>query len=185
MLKATFEGSFREGQEQAMTLNEEDGIVSLRSFKLLVQWMYLGKVIFGDLSATESLDAAVELARNADLYGVTGMEVRMAEYIKALINDSSPPFDYEFDSNTYLIDSKHIASAVQLPQEHPVRKILAAASVRDYFDQDKHKFAKEATEIPGFAVDLLEAVKDALKNLIRGQYEVSTIDPISGRQIKL
>lgn len=136
VFKAKFEGSFLEGQEQETTLVEEDGIVSIRSFQLLVQWMYLGQVFFGDLSPAESITAAIEFTRFAEMYGVIGMEGQMAEHIRALVNDSSPPYRYEFDSNTYLIDSKHIASAVQLPQGHRVREVLAAASVRGYFKDD-------------------------------------------------
>jgi hypothetical protein len=48
---------------------------------------------------------------------------------------------------------------VRLPEAHPVLKILAAISVRGYLKGDKYKFAKAAKEIPGFASDLLEAVK--------------------------
>ena len=145
----------------------------------------IGRVIFGDLSATESLSAAIELARIADLYSVADIGVRMAEHIKALINDSRPPYYYWYDSNTYLIDSKHVASAVHLPQGHPVREILAAASVKGYFKKGKDKFAKEAREIPGFSSDLLEAVKGALKGMKSDRHGVSFTDPITGQQISI
>ena len=147
--------------------------------------MYTGQVNFGELSVTESLTAAIEFARTADLYGVTGMEVQIAEHIKALINNSSPPYGYEFDSNTYLINLKHITSAVHLPQAHPVREILAAALVRGYFREDEHKFVKESREILGFSSNLLEVVKSALKTLSKGSYEASITDPISGKKIWL
>jgi hypothetical protein len=78
------------------------------------------------------------------MYGVTGMEVRMAEHIRSLTNGSSAPHDNEFDSHTHLIHSKHIAYAVHLPQGHSVREILAAASVKGYLQKEEHKFIKEA-----------------------------------------
>lgn len=183
--KAAFEGSFVESQEQMMTLNEEDGVISTQSFELLVQWMYTGQVVFGDLSPSESVAAALELLRIADFLGATGMEDRMAEHIKTLINGSSVPYDYDFDSNTYLIGSDLIASAVRLPHGHPVRKTLAAASVRGYLKGDGYRFAKEAKEIPGFSSDLLDAVRSALNTLRKGSFEVSVTDPISGQQIWL
>ena len=147
--------------------------------------MYKGQVGFGDLSAIESVTAAIEFARIADMYGVTGMEARMAEHIKALINASSPPWDDKPDSNVYLIESKHIASAVHLPQRHPVREILAAASVKGFFVQDEHKFSNEAKEVPGFSSDLLMAVKSALKTLRKEDYKAWIIDPIDGLKIRV
>jgi hypothetical protein len=145
-------------------LEEEDGVVSIQSFKLLVQWMYIGQIIFSDLSPTESVTAAIEFARLADIYGVSSMEYQTAEHIKALIHGSSPPSDYNYDSNTYLIKSKYVASAVHLPGGHPVRKLLATVSVKGYLAQDQHKFAKEAEELSGYWFDLLGAVKDAFKS---------------------
>ena len=41
--------------------------------------MYRGQVIFSELSATESITAAIEFVPIADMYGVSGMEVQMAE----------------------------------------------------------------------------------------------------------
>jgi hypothetical protein len=79
-----------------------------------------------------------------------------------------------------LATERRYASAVHLPQGHCVREVLAAASVRGYFKDDKHKFAMEAKEIPGFSSDLLEAVKDALQTLSKGNHEVSITDPING-----
>jgi BTB/POZ domain len=38
---ATFEGNFQEGEEQSTNMTEIDGLVSIRSFELLVQWLYL------------------------------------------------------------------------------------------------------------------------------------------------
>jgi hypothetical protein len=49
--RATFAGEFQEGVEQSANLTEEDGVVLIRSFQLLVQWLYLGRVIFGELAA--------------------------------------------------------------------------------------------------------------------------------------
>lgn len=144
--------------------------------------MYVGRVVLGNLGALESLNATIEFARTADLYGVTGMEMQMADHIRALINGSSPPDGYEFDSNTYLIDSKHIVSATRLHQGHPVRQILAAASVKGYFKKYEHKFVREVREIPTFASDLLQEVKIALETLRREGPEVLIIDPISNRR---
>ena len=164
-------------------MHEEDGVLSIRSFELLVQWMYIGQVIFGDLSASESITTAIEFVRIADMFDITGMEVQMAEHIKALVL-ASPATRLE-DSNTHLIDSDHIISAVHLHGEHPVRKLLVAASIRGYFLVDKHKFAKEARENLGFSSDLLEAVKDALKTSRKSKLGTYITDPLRGQEFAL
>ena len=96
-------------------LDEEDGVVSVRSFELLVQWMYIGRVVFGDMSETELITAAIEFARIADLCDVTGMEAQVAEHIKVVVLASTTPTFYEFDANTYLINPDHVTSAARLP----------------------------------------------------------------------
>lgn len=186
VFKASFDGDFREGQEQAHTLKEEDGVVSVRSLELLVQWIYQGQVLIDDSDASESISTAIEFARLADMYQVTGMERPMAEHIKKQMLRGPPPFShYDFDSNTYYTDPGHITSAVQLPSGHPVREILATASVRDYFRHPVHKFVKECEETPGFAWDLLQAVKAALDTLNKGNYKVSVTNPLSGEEFYL
>ncbi|KAH8745522.1 hypothetical protein F5882DRAFT_233163, partial [Hyaloscypha sp. PMI_1271] len=54
----------------------------------------------------------------------------------------------------------HIVSAALLPKGYPVRSMLASVAVAGFLQEDKHKFAKEAEDIPDFAVDLLREVKD-------------------------
>jgi hypothetical protein len=171
---ATFEGAFREGEDQSTTLAEIDGVVSTRSFELLVQWIYLGRVIFGELEPAEAITATIEFARIADMCAVTGMETLAAQRIKAIIiaNPARIADEY-FDelpgplecNNTYCLTSEHITSAADLPDGHPVRQTLATAAVKGYLLHDDHKFSKEMREVHNFSVDLLKAVKATLKNL--------------------
>ncbi len=148
---ATFEGAFREGEDQSTTLAEIYGVISTRSFELLVQWIYHGRVIFGELELTEAITATIEFARIADMCAVTGMESLMAERIKAIIianpvrdSDkyySEPRGPLEYD-NTYCLASEHITSAADLPDGHPVHHTLAAACVEGYLLNDDHKFSR-------------------------------------------
>ena len=64
------------------TLDEVDGIVTTRSFQMLLQWLYIGRVAFGELSSEEAITAILEFVRLADMCGVTGMESLMAAHIK-------------------------------------------------------------------------------------------------------
>lgn len=138
-----------------------DGVVSVRSFELLVQWLYLGRVNFDVLTPDEDISTTIEFSRLADMCGITGMESLMAERIKAIIianpAPSSTKFTYtrEPDTNTYCLTSWHITSAANLPGGHPVRSALAMAAVEGYFRRDNHKFLRETQEVPSFSVDLV------------------------------
>jgi hypothetical protein len=151
--------NFQEGEEQFMTLKEEEDIVSTRSFELLVQWMYIGRVIFDELPPEEAVTTTIEFVRLTDMCKVTGIESLMAERIKALIV-KKPPLTKarkkKPDTNIHCLTSKHIISGVLLPKGHPVRSILALAAVPGYLSRDD--YLSEALEIPDFAVDLLHQV---------------------------
>jgi len=89
--------------------------------------------VFGECAPDVSITTAIEFARLADMRRVTSMESLMAERIKAIANPA--PEDPEWpgwrapDTNTFCLTSQHITSACALPQGHPVRAILAAATV--------------------------------------------------------
>jgi hypothetical protein len=139
-----------------MTLKKEEDIVSTQSFKLLVQWIYVGRVIFNELPPEEAVTTTIEFVRLADMCKVTGIESLMAERIKALIV-SKPPLTKarkkKPDTNIYCLISKHIISGMLLPKGHPVQSILALAAVPGYLSCDD--YLSKALEIPNFAVDLL------------------------------
>ena len=44
-----FEGDFQEGAEQSTTLAEIDGVASVRSLEMLVQWICLGRIVIGGI----------------------------------------------------------------------------------------------------------------------------------------
>ncbi|KAF1816398.1 hypothetical protein P152DRAFT_470425 [Eremomyces bilateralis CBS 781.70] len=86
---ATFGGDFRETHEQSTTLAEIDGVVSVRSFEMLLQWLYVGRVSLGTLPAQDAISSLVEFLRLADHCSVTGMEGRVVDRIKTLLNSSN------------------------------------------------------------------------------------------------
>jgi hypothetical protein len=171
-------------------LTKIDGVVSTQSFELLVQWIYLGRVIFGELKPEEVITATIEFVRFADMCGVTGMETLMAERIKAIIiANPTSTIGYSTrdpDTNTYCLISQHIKSAAFLPKGHLVRSTLAMAAVEGYLRHDNYKFLRETQEIPSFSIDLLKSVKATLKTLrvdgIHGK-SVTCKDPLSGQTV--
>ncbi len=182
--RLTFEGGFKETEEQATTLMEIPGVVSIQSFEMLLQWLYQERFVLKSLNPQDAITSIIEFVRIADMCQVTGMESLMAEHIKATIKGGTTP-SYIFVSrerNTRYLMSQHIISASFLPDGHPVRDILAEACVEDYLVHDDHKFVREARDIPNFAVDLLKAVKTTLKTVAFINHEIVFTEPIRGTQ---
>lgn len=179
-----FEGSFKEGQESTATLKEIEDVVSTKSLQMLVQWVCLGRVQFGSSTHEEAIGAAIEFARLADMCGIVGMESLMAEKIKSSIL-AAPAETNAFgkplpDANTRCLTSQHIKSAVNLPEGHPVRAMIAAAVVRGCLTQEKYKFEEEVASVHGFAVDVLNGIRATLKTKTMTQpFSVSLEDPIT------
>lgn len=180
---ATFEGKFGEGQEQSTVLKDADGAVSERGFELLIQWLYLGRVVLSVSPPDEEVSATLDFVRFADMCGVTGMESQMAEHIKAIIVANPAPENpgcqkyRDPDTNTFCLTSQHLISAMLLPEGHPVRCILAAAAVEGFLRRgNDFKFWKEIHEVPNFAADLLTAVRASVK---ASSYAPTFSDPIS------
>lgn len=181
-----FEGDFKEGVEQSTTLEEIDGVISTRSFEMLVQWLYVGKVFLGEIPLEEAITAILEFVRLADMCQVTGMEDLMAGRIKAMIVDKAPTTKARNKTATVVHNScltcEHIISAVLLPKGHPVRGILTMAAVPAYLN--RAKYLKEALEIHDFAVDLKE-VQVTTKSFLTDGNCVTIQDPLSNKRIVL
>ncbi|KAJ5472161.1 hypothetical protein N7539_008730 [Penicillium diatomitis] len=183
-----FEGNFLESPQQTAILEEEESIVSVRSLEALFQWLYLRVIKFDIEDAEEHMSAAMELVRLGDKYDIVGLDHEMAQYIKGVLLANLHPttnrFHRHIDNNTYCITRDHIFSATRLPRDHPVRCILAAASVEGYLRSDTHKFAEETQHHPIFSADLLREVRLALNGIkpVRG---ATFEDPITGVRSEL
>jgi hypothetical protein len=156
---------------------------------MLVQWLYLGRVLFNESTPAECISATIEFVRLADMCEVTGMETLMAEHIKAIILANPAPEKNGIvqgrdpDTNTYCLVGQHITSAALLPDGHPIRKVLAIAAVEGYIRRNKHKFVKEICSSPNFAADLLLEVKETLKTVNSGESNITFKDPLSGKTL--
>jgi len=191
---ATFNGKFKEGKEQSTTLEEINGVVSTQSFQMLAQWICLGRVVFSapkSQESQESISAAIEFARLADMCGVTGMNSMIAAHIKQVIMADADPRHLKATSkrnhraNTFCITPQHIISAANLSVGHPVRKMLANSAVEECLYTREFKFIKESREVPGFATDLLQAVKITLDTMVFESGGAKIKEPISGMMLRL
>lgn len=185
---AILEGPLLETQHNVFTLQKVEGVVSDQSLEALIQWLYLRAVIFDVSDPTEQISAAIELARLADMCRISGLAPPMAEYIrKVLVSNPSPESGLYWrhaDTNTHYITPQHIASACTLPPKHPVRRVLAKASVEGYLRQQNYKFLEETQLYSSFGADLLAEVSMALGGLISAS-NVAFEDPISGVRVEI
>ena len=183
------EEQFKEGIDLSATLPEEDGVVSTRSFEMLVQWVCHNRIVLGDLPTTEAIDAIIEFARLADMYIIKGLESSMANNLKQIIladkTIQNSVFANPPDQNTYHLTLEHIRAGVLLPEGHAVRKVLASAAVKGYLLRDRRQFFQDIQSLPDFAVDLLGEVGVALHSLELEKRGMSFKDPLSGRRINL
>jgi hypothetical protein len=182
------EGPLLDTQQNVILLQKVEGVVSEQSVEALIQWLYCRVVIFDVNDPGDQISAAIELARLADMYHISGLAPVMGEYIrKVLISNPSPElgsFWRPADTNTYYMTSEHIASAITLPSNHPVRHVLAAASAEGYLRQPNHKFLEETQLYPSFGADLLVEVSTVLGSLISAS-NVAFEDPISGIRVEI
>ena len=187
-----FEGNFKEADGNSATLKEIDGVLSTQSFEMLVQWVCLGRIEYGDTSPTDALTLSIEFARLTDMYMITGANHLMAERMKTIILADAKLHKYDHDyggvfgTNVLCVKTHHIVSAASLPRGHPVREVLAMAMVEGFFTMQDERPFEETEEIPGFAADLLSAIKSTSKTIRSGEYGRAEFkEPLSGDFVRL
>lgn len=196
-----FNGNFSEANEQSATMEELDGILSTRSFEVLLLWLYTGKIKCGTQEPGSKAATLIEFARLADMYGIIQVEARIAKQLRKIINqeiaykgsvdkesEDGSPTDNEDDpdANTHCFTAEDIRSVVNLPMGHRVRSLVAAASVAGFLLKKDYRFAKVAQEVPVFAADLLAQVHATIGGV---QYDSTWMayvtDPVTKRLLYL
>lgn len=186
--KAMFDGKFKEGEEQSIKLDELEEVVSNRSFQLLLQWLYLGRITLGEESPADGISALTKFARLADMVGFTNVESHIEKSIRMVILANPPPdgrCKARSEANIYHITPGHICAAACLPTGHAVRLLLSKAAVNTYLHSEDFKFSNEIREIPGVAADLLEELRKALKSTRFDVCMAYYKDPFSGEELSL
>lgn len=187
-----FTQGFKEGGDLSTTLEEIDGVVSVRAFHLLLQYLYTGRVNFCETTPEEGVTIAIEFARLADMCGVVGMESFAADHVKTMVlqyrkdpitspiashsrdqysdnqnnNTESPTLDRLQPSKPpHFPTIAHIHAITCLPKGHRVRSMIARAIVERYFNSDLAELESEMAQLPGFAEDLLKAVSMVVSSI--------------------
>lgn len=180
-----------------------DGVVSVRAFEILAQWLCIGRVVFKEYTSgkftpgkttlkesapEESIAAVIEFSRLADMCGIIGIEAQAAAHIRDIIRTSPTPVSMSksLEKNTRYITSAHIVSAAHLPRGHAVRRVLAMASVEGYLQLQHHKFSEEAQGVASFSADLLIAVRETIRSIrIHPSIYIEFEEPISEKALQL
>ncbi|KAJ0417276.1 hypothetical protein BJY00DRAFT_289926 [Aspergillus carlsbadensis] len=190
-----FDGGFKESKEHSVVMEEVEGVVSVRSFKLFLQFAYTGRVKLGDEPPEDQISALIEFARLMGMLGVVNTEHKAAAHIEAIILKNRP-YDSsmfstrqyrESDENIRLISPSHIRDAACLPRGHEIRSLFAKAATETFVigSSKKFKFAKEREEIPGFAMDLLEQLGPVLRSFTASNKHVYFREPFCRRECVL
>ncbi|KAJ5586943.1 uncharacterized protein N7459_002708 [Penicillium hispanicum] len=178
--KAMLEGQFRESDEQTVTLPYLEGVVSIRSFERLLQWLYRGEVNLGSETPAEEIAGVIEFSRLVDMCNVSGIESEMGQRVKQILIAHGDCGDY-----SKCIDSQHILSAINLPATHVVRSMLVSASIEGYLRNKESDLSELLKESPAFASDLLVKLQPILGGLSVAGNTLGFKDPISERWVDL
>ncbi|KAJ5380879.1 uncharacterized protein N7496_003307 [Penicillium cataractarum] len=177
------------GEEQVVTLENIEGIVSRRSIECLLQWLYSRKIGFNPGNPEEKVSTAIKVARLAEMCSIVGLDTLVVQYIKSTLAASvgGQPRANATDRvlKTHVLTREHIFAAGYLRRGHPVRRVVAAASVEGFFLDANYKFVKEDREHPTFAADLLAEVRWALQSLSCKGGCATVTDPLDGEIIKI
>jgi len=195
------EGRFREGEEQSAVLTEMEGVVSVRSFETLLQYLFLGNIVQKSELIPEEVDHIIEFTRLADMCRVTGMEKNMADRLRAIIvahsrcyqepadggwgNNIAEPQDLagQSEDEFLVVTIERINAAANLPFGNPVRRVLAETAVRDFFLCERIQFWKDVCQdVPSFASDLMIASQKAMGSVHNELTLSHFIDPINRRK---
>ncbi|KAE8357037.1 hypothetical protein BDV28DRAFT_144700 [Aspergillus coremiiformis] len=181
--EAMFNGNFKEGDDQSAEMEEVEGVVSVRSFHLLLQWLYLGRIVFNQEEGPEDrISVALEFTRLADMLGIgNGVESEIARHIKETILNNAPKTYVIFESHIHHITTQHFYAAIRLPEGHLVRLLFARAAIGTYLHTKD--FAKDIQELPEFGIDLLKELSICLKTVTFERSSATFLDPFTGKRV--
>ncbi|KAJ5949386.1 hypothetical protein N7454_000970 [Penicillium verhagenii] len=172
-----FGDKFKEGQEEVAVMEQIDGVLSPRSFKGLLQWLYHGVVNFEPDKPENQIYAAIELVRLGDMCMISQLEAEATRQFQTILMQTrlSKPCELsdgrEIRINNYCLERRTIISATFLPQGHEVRRVVAAASVHGYLRDDNHESLQLTQNYPIFGADVLQEVRKCLQTLKYEKYE--------------
>ncbi|KAJ5803345.1 uncharacterized protein N7503_005795 [Penicillium pulvis] len=176
---AMFKGKFKETTKNAVTIQEIEGVVSVHSFSMLIEWIYLGRIDYNTAKTEEQISALIEFARFADMCMVSEglfdlIRHSLSHVIRCSRCDAVQNISY---SQLRYVTKEHIGSAMRLPLGNPVRNLMVKACVRDFLGPTNFKFENEIREVDNFAADLLCTVQNTLKDATYGKGAINFEDP--------
>lgn len=168
-----------------------EGVVSVQSFENL-EWLYTGHLRFplkSEKEKEQEVTALVELARLADMCHINGLELELAQGMTRILLGNEEMYQATLKLlpglNTSSITKEHTISAMCLPEKHPVRDVLALASIEGYLRVDDFRLSEVFRECPIFAADLLERIRPVCAS-VTCEFSVTYFkDPLSGALLSI
>lgn len=169
----------RDGQKPQVVLYDNAEYVSRNSVACLLQWLYQEKVVLDSTTIADPIMAVIDLARLANQCEIYGLEEDLGEKIKRILLDSIQERAIP-DEIAASLHASHVSAAAQLPFGHPVRRVMAAATVPAFIGSEPFYLWNELTSTPSLAVDLLEQLQPILRNC---RSSTSYEDPLTGAEL--
>jgi hypothetical protein len=168
---SAFNGGFKESQDLELKLEE----TTSKTFDLIIQWIYTGKLILPTSSsgAAETFTQLLAFVRLADRLDLVGPFDSVISSMKSLLV-----------KHRELLMPMHVRDAVELPREHAVRSLFADACVKEYTkalrsSKEVFKFHMELKEIDSFASDLLRSFGRSIARIQTYSFATGFWDPLT------
>ncbi|KAJ5823905.1 hypothetical protein N7447_006245 [Penicillium robsamsonii] len=162
-------GDFVEGKEQTASIEELDDVLSVQSFEII-------------LPTCSTSEAQIAQHLEETLNHGTGQK---ANFDEGSSDKSSAGSEEDLNAHICCLTSEDIRSVVNLHVDHPVRSVVAQASIRGFFSRRNCLFAEEIRQIPGFAADLLVAIRQVLRLRQDRSSEFYIRNPANDRRVYL
>jgi hypothetical protein len=182
VFNAAFNGTFKESEEQKMTLNTSTGV-----FELAIKWMYTGQLgpQVKAMTKFDYLTQLLEFLTLFDFLGLLGSSDPITEQIRSIL------------FNRANLRSEHIDRAMKQLPGTQAREIILNACVGPYLESlgwsyvdgapgaiSDFRFKEELKNLDGFAVELFQLFDETIRKKGKWTYGQSCVrDPATGQSL--
>ncbi|KAH8814085.1 hypothetical protein F5882DRAFT_344366 [Hyaloscypha sp. PMI_1271] len=168
VFNAAFNGTFKESEEQKITLNTSTGV-----FELAIKWMYTGQLgpQVKTMKNSDYLTQLLEFLTLSDFLGLLGPLDPITQQIRSIL------------SNRANLRSEHIDRAMKQLPGTQAREIILKACVGPYLETfSVFRFKEELKNLDGFAIELFQLFDETVRKKEEWKYGQSKVqDPATGQ----
>lgn len=167
--RGMFAGNFKENEDQVVCLEEVVGVLSDKSFTLLLRCLFGAsatstRTYTGDEAVTDS----IELARLVDMWLIKELDDKLVLRIKReILHDAN------------LRTREHIESACNLPSGNPLRRVFVLAAIQSCMTKDDGLYDLVFQEILAYSTDVLMELQAVVRSISVNTYDVDSYSDLS------